>query len=77
MIFQGSGNSWFFRNVMDRIATEFKISKREKRNFKYTGIDVELNPDGNIVLSQEVNRDSLEEIEVDSEEDGNGILTKN
>ena len=75
--FQGSRNSWFFINVMDRIATEFKISKREKRKFKYTGIDVELNPDRSIVLSQEAYRDSLEEIEVDSEEDGNRNLTKN
>ena len=74
--FQGAGSKWFVKNVMEKLAQEFKISKREKKRFKYTGVDVELQDDGSIVISQEAYKAALEEIPMDPKEDGKRKLNK-
>ena len=74
--FQGAGSKWFVVNVMDKVAQEFKISKREKKRFKFTGVDVEFQDDGSIVISQEAFKAALEEIPIDPKEDGKRKLNR-
>ena len=73
--FQGAGTTDFFRGVMDKICLKFKISKREKENFKYTGVNVR--KIGNeIVLDQNDYAESLKEIKVDPKDDNKRALTR-
>ena len=74
--FQGAGNSDFFEDIMDEIANEFKISKREKGKFRFIGVDVERKADGSINISQETYKESLATIEVKNSEDNTRGLTK-
>ena len=74
--FQGAGDEYFKKMVMDKLAEAFKISKRENKKFKYTGIDVELLDDGSIILDQEAYKDGLKTIPVDTQEDPNKNLNK-
>ena len=75
--FQGTGNDWFFENVMDSLCQKFKISKRERQVFRFTGVDVTGCEDGNVLISQEKYSESLEKIKVDSNDDPNRPLTRN
>ena len=72
---QGAGTPEFRQEIMNRIEEEFKISKREKGEFKYTGVDVKQEKSGDIILSQKPYRDTLEEIPVDKLDDNNKPLT--
>ena len=73
--FQGTGNDWFFRQVMDELCKMFKISKREVEHFKYTGVNVS-HDNGEIVIDQDDYKESLEEIHIEASEDNAKPLTK-
>ena len=73
--FQGAGTNELFMNVMDKICSKFKISKRERGNFKYTGVNVRKTGD-EIVLDQNDYVESLQEIDVDPKDDNKRALTK-
>ena len=67
--FQGAGNEYFFKNVMDIISQRFKISKREVQSFRFTGVDVAGLENGDVTISQTSYAESLEKIQVDSNDD--------
>ena len=73
---QGVGNDFFRKEVMDKFAQEFKISKRENGKFRYIGVDVTKHEKGDIVLDQESYKDALEEISIGKNEDPERNLTK-
>ena len=73
--FQGAGTPQFFVDVLDQICSKFKISKREKGSFKYTGVNVRKESDG-IVIDQKDYFESLEEIEIDPKDDNKRSLNK-
>ena len=52
----------------DAMAAKFRISKREKGEFKYTGVDVKREENGDIVINQEAYKETLHEIEVEDKE---------
>ena len=62
--FQMAGTAEFKEKVADKIVGLFKISKRETKTFKYTGVDVCQEENGDIVIRQTQYKDSLEEIPV-------------
>ena len=74
--FQSEGNPYFRKNVMDKLAAEFKISKREIGKFKYTGVHVEHCSDGSIIINQESYKESLEMIDIDVKDDMDRSLNK-
>ena len=57
--FQGTGTDAFFKDVMDQICIKFKISKRERGNFKYICVNVR-NDGGEIIPDQHDYAESLE-----------------
>ena len=73
--FQGTGTDAFFQDVMDKICIKFKISKRERGNFKYTGVNVR-NNGGEIIIDQHDYAESLEEIVIDPKADNKQPLSK-
>ena len=70
-----SGENDFRVMVRDAIADKFKISKHEKDDFKFTGVDVSRVENGNIFIGQEIYKTSLELIDV-LEGDDEKSLTK-
>ena len=73
--FQGSGTTDFFENVMDNICEKFKISKRERGAFKYTGVNVR-QEGKEIIIDQLDYAESLEEIDINPKDDNKRPLTK-
>ena len=73
---QGVGNDTFRKEVMDKFAREFKISKRENVKFWNIGVDVTKHEKGNIVLDQESYKDELDEISIGKNKDPERNLTK-
>ena len=73
--FQGAGTPAFFIEVMDQICARFKISKREKGNFKYTGVNVR-KVGNEILLDQSDYAETLEELKVDPTDDNKRPLTR-
>ena len=67
--FQGTGNDWFFKNVMDQICLKFEISKRERQVVQFTGVDEVGCDNGNVIISQDEYSQSLGEIKVDPKDD--------
>ena len=67
---QGAGNVIFVSEVMDMIEKEFKISKREKKKFRYIGVDVSREENCEIIIDQNSYKEALEEIKIDKTEDG-------
>ena len=74
--FQLAGTETFKRNISDVIVKKFKISKREEESFKFTGVDVSRNETGEIVISQEAYKDSLEYVPVEEEGETEKMLSK-
>ena len=74
--FQSGGDPYFRKNVMDKLAEMFKISKREITKFKYTGVDVEHCDDGSIIIDQDAYKDSLKTISMDGKDDLERSLNK-
>ena len=74
--FQGTGNDWFFRNVMDSIANKFKISKREIQRFRFTGVDVHGQDNGEVQICQESYVEALEKITIKPEDDDRRPLNR-
>ena len=74
--FKGAGKDWFKTNIMDAIEKNFKISKRETEEFKYTGIDVARKEDGSIEIDQEMYKKSLEAIDIDPTAENSRNLNK-
>ena len=62
-------------DVLDQICSKFKISKREKGSFKYTGVNVRKESNA-IVIDQKDYVESLEEIEIDPKDDNKRSLNK-
>ena len=69
-------NEDFFNNVMDIISQRFKISKREVQSFRFTGVDVAGLENGDVTISQTSYAESLEKVQVDSNDDCNRPLNK-
>ena len=72
----GGGTPHFKTKILDEVEKTFACSKRERNSFRYTGVDVEREKDGNIVASQEVYVESLEEIPIKDSSDNKRSLTK-
>ena len=62
--FQGAGTEWFFANVMDKLANKFKISRREEKQFKYTGVNVRQIYGDGIFIDQDDFKDSLKKVDI-------------
>ena len=71
-----AGTAEFKEKVADKIVGLFKISKRETKTFKYTGVDVCQEENGDIVIRQTQYKDSLEEIPVHEDENLSRPLSK-
>ena len=74
--FQATGSEIFFKEVMDVLAEKFKISKREKSEFRFTGVDVK-SIEGNITIDQEQYKSSIQKIDIAKDEDSKRELTRN
>ena len=74
--FQLAGTAFFKKEVSDKIANRFQISKREPETFKFTGVDIERRADGEIILSQKTYTDAIDEITVNVEDDDARPLSK-
>ena len=69
-------NEIFRMETSDAMAAKFRISKREKGEFKYTGVDVKREENGDIVINQEAYKDTLHEIEIGDKESDQRPLTR-
>ena len=59
-----AGTEQFRQEVTDKLHKTFKCSKREKNVFRFTGIDVNREENGDILISQNQFAESLEEIDI-------------
>ena len=74
--FQGTGNETFFLEIMDNLCSVFKISKRERGTFRFTGVYVKSTDDGEVIISQNLYRDSIEDVTVETNDHNERPLTK-
>ena len=61
-----AGDDEFKSEVTDNICKTFKCSKRETDSFRFTGIDIERNSEGEIVTNQSKFAESLTAIPINS-----------
>ena len=74
--FQGAGSELFFRTVMDPLSNKFKISKREIQKFRFTGVDVEGQENGDVQISQESYVEALEKINIKNDDNDKRSLNR-
>ena len=74
--FQGAGTEVFQNDIMDRLENAFKISKKEIKDFKYTGVQIHQEDNGEVILSQKEYLASIEAIPVDPKAENEAKLNK-
>ena len=71
--FNSAGTKDFHKKVTDPLQKRFTFGKKEEGSFRFTGLDILHREDG-IVVKQNDYRDSLEEVEIDNNDDPNREL---
>ena len=73
--FTGAGTNEFFEDIIESLVKEFKISKRERNKFRFTGMDVEYEENG-ITVTQVVYSKNLSKMAIEEPVDPERTLTR-
>ena len=71
--FNSAGTKDFHKKVTDPLQKRFTFGKKEEGSFRFTGLDI-LHTENGIVVKQNDYRDSLEEVQIDNNDDPNREL---